>query len=188
VLLSSIDGIALQAPSAERTYVWLPPAPAKKAANVANQHLSTHSFDPKALSSLFAAFDRAWKRVELDTDANDRNAVRNRVALAILGLAAAGETDVERLTAHAVARARFRLTLVPPSPRGRPAVLKCAGETEMPHRIDDARHWRARAEEARELAAQLTNPESKRIMLGIAVSFAALAQLAVAREAAKRSR
>jgi hypothetical protein len=58
----------------------------------------------------------------------------------------------------------------------------------MPHRIDDARHWRARAEEARELAAQLTNPESKRIMLGIAVSFAALAQLAVAREAAKRSR
>lgn len=86
---------------------------------MANDHPSTHSFDPKTLSSLFAAFDCAWKRVEIDTDASDRNVVRNRVALAILGLAAAGETDVERLAAHAVARARFRLALVPQSPRRR---------------------------------------------------------------------
>jgi plasmid stability protein len=54
------------------------------------------------------------------------------------------------------------------------------------HRIDDARHWRARAEEARELAKQLANPESRRIMLGIAVSFVALAQLADERDKAKR--
>ena len=56
----------------------------------------------------------------------------------------------------------------------------------MSHRIDEATHWRARAEEARELATQLTNPESRRIMLGIAVSFVALAQLAADRHAAKR--
>lgn len=48
----------------------------------------------------------------------------------------------------------------------------------MPQRIDDARRWRARAEEARDLAEQLTNPESKRIMLGIAVSYVALALMA----------
>jgi hypothetical protein len=56
----------------------------------------------------------------------------------------------------------------------------------MPHRIDDARRWRVRAEEARELANQLTNPESKRLMLGIALSFIALAQLAAERDTAKR--
>jgi hypothetical protein len=45
----------------------------------------------------------------------------------------------------------------------------------MPHRIHDARQWRARAEEAPALAELLANPESKRIMLRIAVSFTALA-------------
>ena len=56
----------------------------------------------------------------------------------------------------------------------------------MPRRIDNARHWRARAEEARELADQIANPEAKRIMLGIAVSYVALAQMAEERDAAKR--
>jgi plasmid stability protein len=54
------------------------------------------------------------------------------------------------------------------------------------HRIDNARHWRARAEEARELAEQMANPEAKRIMLGIAVSYVALAKMAGERDAAKR--
>ena len=56
----------------------------------------------------------------------------------------------------------------------------------MPRRIHNARHWRARAEEARELAEQMTSPEAKRIMLGIAVSYVALAQMAEERNAAKR--
>jgi hypothetical protein len=59
-------------------------------------------------------------------------------------------------------------------------------ETDVPHRIDDAKNWRARAEEARELADQLANAESKRIMLGIAVSYIALAQLASKRNSLKR--
>jgi hypothetical protein len=37
-------------------------------------------------------------------------------------------------------------------------------------------------EEAREQAEQLSNPESKRIMLGIAVSFVALAHIAAERD------
>jgi hypothetical protein len=56
----------------------------------------------------------------------------------------------------------------------------------MPRRIDSAGHWRARAEEAREMAEQMANPEAKRIMLGIAVSYVALAQMAEERDAAKR--
>lgn len=56
----------------------------------------------------------------------------------------------------------------------------------MPRRIDNARQWRARAEEARDLAEQMANPEAKRIMLGIAVSYVALAQMAEERDATKR--
>ena len=52
--------------------------------------------------------------------------------------------------------------------------------------LDNARHWRARAEEARDLAEQMANPEAKRIMLGIAVSYVALAHMAEERDAAKR--
>ena len=57
----------------------------------------------------------------------------------------------------------------------------------MPNQIDNARRWRARAEEARDLAGQLNNPDGKRIMLGIAVSYVALAQMADERDAARRT-
>ena len=55
----------------------------------------------------------------------------------------------------------------------------------MPGRID-ASVWRVRAEEARDLAEQLRDPESKRIMLGIAVSYVILAQRAEERDAKGR--
>ena len=58
----------------------------------------------------------------------------------------------------------------------------------MPHRMDDARRWRARAEEARDLAEQLGNLEGKRIMLGIAVSYVAWAQMAEQRNAGRHKR
>jgi hypothetical protein len=58
----------------------------------------------------------------------------------------------------------------------------------MSHRVDEAHQWRARAEEARDLSEQLTNAESKRIMLGIAVSYIALAQNANKRDAARGRR
>ena len=53
----------------------------------------------------------------------------------------------------------------------------------MALRIDDAKQWRARAEEAHDLAKQLTNPEGKRIMLGVAVRYVALAHMAEERDA-----
>jgi hypothetical protein len=56
----------------------------------------------------------------------------------------------------------------------------------MPRRIDAPKRWRARAEEARDLAEQLRDSESKRIMLGIAVRYVLLAQRAEEREARTR--
>lgn len=66
---------------------------------MAHHELSAHSFDPKTLSALYAAFDDAWKLIEGGTDANKRDAVRERMALTIIALAKVGETDVGRLTA-----------------------------------------------------------------------------------------
>jgi hypothetical protein len=66
------------------------------------------------------------------------------------------------------------------------ALLAIVREKTMPQRIDDARQWRARAEGARELAEQLKDPESKRIMLGIAASYVTLAQMAEERDGGRR--
>jgi hypothetical protein len=72
------------------------------------------SFDPETLRVLYAAFDRAWKLVEAETEVGNRNAVRDTIASALIGLAQFGETDIERLAAYAVARSRHGLM---PPPR-----------------------------------------------------------------------
>jgi hypothetical protein len=61
-------------------------------------------------------------------------------------------------------------------------------ETIMPQRIDDARQWRARAAEARELAEQLASDDARQIMLGIALGYVALAQMADKRSVERRWR
>jgi hypothetical protein len=42
--------------------------------------------------------------------------------------------------------------------------------------LDDPEHWRSRAEEARTIAEQLSDPESKRTMLRIADDYERLAE------------
>jgi hypothetical protein len=42
--------------------------------------------------------------------------------------------------------------------------------------LDDPEHWRSRAEEARSVAEQLSDPESKRTMLRIASDYERLAE------------
>jgi hypothetical protein len=72
-----------------------------------NQYFIKQSFEPETLRVLCAAFDRAWKLVEAETDVGSRNTVRDTIALVLIGLAQFGETDIERLTAYAVGRARY---------------------------------------------------------------------------------
>jgi hypothetical protein len=50
-----------------------------------------------------------------------------------------------------------------------------------PSPIDDPAHWRQLAEEARRMADQLADPETKQMMLGIAASYEELARIAEAR-------
>jgi len=58
----------------------------------------------------------------------------------------------------------------------------------MQRRIDDASQWRARAEEVHQLAEQMPNPEAKQLLLGIAVSYLTLAQMAEERDTSRRRR
>jgi hypothetical protein len=51
--------------------------------------------------------------------------------------------------------------------------------------LDDPAHWRARAEESRVLAEQLSDRDSRRMMLGVAESYERLAQHAERRIAEK---
>jgi hypothetical protein len=53
-------------------------------------------------------------------------------------------------------------------------------------RIDEAKRWRDRAEEALAIADQMGDPECKRILIGIANAYAQLARNVEARRAARR--
>ena len=46
------------------------------------------------------------------------------------------------------------------------------------HILDDPKHWRDRAEEVRSLADQMSDPETRRIMRGIADDYEKLAKRA----------
>jgi hypothetical protein len=52
--------------------------------------------------------------------------------------------------------------------------------------INDPKHWRARAEEARTAADNITDPDSKRKMLRIAADYEELARRAERRLLAKK--
>jgi hypothetical protein len=58
----------------------------------------------------------------------------------------------------------------------------------VPSRIDNAKHWRARAEQTLALANQMTHEDSKQVLLGIAHGYAQLARMAEARKADRTGR
>jgi len=55
----------------------------------------------------------------------------------------------------------------------------------MPTTFDSPEQWRSHAKEARALAKQMRDPESKRAMLRVAESYEKIAKRAAARLAAK---
>jgi hypothetical protein len=112
----------------------LPPVLLERRRPVASYRFSAQTFDPEALRALYAAFDAAWKVVEGETDASERNAVRETIALTILTLAKGGETDVGRLTAWAVARGRNRQTTTAERPVTVAAMNNWGGGRAESHR------------------------------------------------------
>jgi hypothetical protein len=56
----------------------------------------------------------------------------------------------------------------------------------MPSFVDDALHWLDRAEQAREVAGELTDPGAKQAVLQVAEIFEGLARTAVDRASAQK--
>lgn len=50
--------------------------------------------------------------------------------------------------------------------------------SKLPPLVDNSEHWRARAEEARALASQMSDSGSRRTMLDIAMGYDSLAERA----------
>ncbi len=57
----------------------------------------------------------------------------------------------------------------------------------VPNKSDDPNHWWNRAEEARAIAVQMTDPHTKATMLALAKDYDKLAVRAEQREAKRRS-
>lgn len=62
---------------------------------------------------------------------------------------------------------------------------KAVRSSIMSSRIDDPKRWRNRADEVLAIADQMKDPECKRILVGIAQSYAELARNAEARRTAR---
>jgi hypothetical protein len=58
----------------------------------------------------------------------------------------------------------------------------------VPSRIDNAKHWRERADEALAIAEQMTHADSKSILMAIANGYAELARIAEARKSRRLAR
>jgi hypothetical protein len=122
---------------------------------------------------MLAAFDGAWAavRTHFHECPETFEASRMRLADAILAEAAHGSQDVEGLKrAGLVAIARhYRLDLA-----------DFDLEVTVPQRVNNPRYWRSYAEETLAIAEQMKDPECKRLLMGVAETYAELARRALA--------
>jgi hypothetical protein len=72
---------------------------------------SRSAFDPRALKQLYGAFDAAWNTIKDDTSDTDREAARDAMGRAIVGLARHGYTNVEHLAHYGAYRGRLFIDL-----------------------------------------------------------------------------
>jgi hypothetical protein len=136
------------------------------------------SYSPDTVQGMLEAFDAAWASVHFHfyESPNGYEAARLRLANAILRAAADGNRDVEQLKTAGLASmaAHYRLE---PGDLGAEAI--------MPQRVNNPRYWRNYAEETRTLAEQMKDPECRRLLMGVAETYAELARRAVAGEASR---
>lgn len=135
------------------------------------------SYGHETVNAMLAAFDEAWAaiRVHFHESPAKFEATRMRLADAILAAAADGSPDVERLKkAGLTAIARYyRLDLTDLD----------LGAT-MPQRVNNPKYWRSYAEQTLTIAEQMKDPECKRLLMGVAETYAKLARRALALEEA----
>jgi hypothetical protein len=135
------------------------------------------SYGPETVKVMLAAFDQAWAavRVHFHESPESFEATRMRLADAILAAAADGSPDVECLK-------RAGLIAIAGHYRLDPSDFDL--EATMPQRVNNPRYWRSYAEETLTIAEQMKDPECKRLLMGVAETYAELARRALAVEQA----
>jgi hypothetical protein len=119
------------------------------------------------------AFDAAWAAVQFHFYESPETfeTARFKLANAILAAAADGDQDMERLKTAGL-RSMAACYRLGPRDFGVEAI--------MPQRVHNARYWRSYCEETRTIAKQMKDPECKRMLIGVAGTYAELARRAIA--------
>lgn len=135
--------------------------------------LRAASYDPETIQAMVRAFDAVWAAVHFHfyESPDTYEAARLRLANAILRAAADGNRDVAQLKTAGLASIAARYRLEPGD---------CELEAIMPQRVNNPRYWRNYADATRAIAEQTKDPECKRILMGVAESYAELARRAIA--------
>lgn len=68
-------------------------------------------YDPADLRKLYQAFDTAWSSIEHETTDRNREAVRDAVGKAIIGLAKVGHDDMAQLANYGAYQGRSFIDL-----------------------------------------------------------------------------
>jgi hypothetical protein len=135
--------------------------------------LRAASYAPETVRAMMDAFDAVWSSVHFhfyDSPETFERA-RLRLANAILGAAAYPGQDVESLKTAGLRSMAMQYRLQPGD---------FGLEAAMPQRVNNPRYWRNYAEETRTIAEQMLDPESKRMLMGVAETYAELARRALA--------
>lgn len=128
-------------------------------------------YSPETIRAMLEAFDAAWASVHFHFyDSPDTfECARLRLANAILLAAAGDRRDVEQLKIAGLASVAAHYRLAPDD---------FGLEATMPQRVNNPRYWRSFAEATRAIAEQMEDPECKRMLLGVAETYAELARRA----------
>jgi plasmid stability protein len=130
------------------------------------------TYDPETVQAMVRAFDGAWACVHQFYGSREAaEDARMTLAGAILLAARDKSLNVEQLKAAGLAFMTAHHGLEP-------------DDMEATMRINTAQHWRACAEEAATIAAQMTDSESRRLLMVVSQAYAELARRALAQEVA----
>src|SRR5262245_9501723 len=135
-------------------------------------------YGPKTIRAMVAAFDEAWGHVQLDFDASPQSleAVRLRLADGVLADVAGGNRSVPTLRSAGLLAMALQYRIWPDNVGTR---------ANMPERANNPTYWRSYAEETRIVAEQMKDPDCKRLLMGVAETYAELARRALAGDASK---
>jgi hypothetical protein len=139
----------------------------------ARKLLAGAEFGPETLKVICKAFDDAWAEIRRDFDDNALSieVARLKLASAILGVAKDDSRDPDELKGLGLQAMALRYR------------FDRAVDVVIRQRVRTLKYWRNYAEETLTLAEQMTDPECRRMLKGVAETYLQLARQAATEEA-----